>query len=140
MKVVVAQTPKEKNAAFDIRKSVFIEEQHVPINIERDGADEHAIHFIGYENHHPVAASRLRFEKTYGKLERICVLQEHRGKSYGIILIKEMEKTIVENNFSQARLNAQAHAQTFYESLGYHVISEPFLDAGILHVTMVKQL
>jgi predicted GNAT family N-acyltransferase len=38
------------------------------------------------------------------------------------------------------KLNAQTQAIPFYAGLGYEVVSEEFLDAGIPHKTMVKHL
>ncbi len=38
------------------------------------------------------------------------------------------------------KLNAQKHAIGFYEKLGCEIISEEFLNAGIPHRTMIKNL
>ena len=35
---------------------------------------------------------------------------------------------------------AQTHALGFYERAGFHVVGEPFLDTGIPHRKMVKEL
>jgi predicted GNAT family N-acyltransferase len=37
-------------------------------------------------------------------------------------------------------LSAQIHARGFYERAGFHVVGEPFMDAGIPHRKMVKDL
>ncbi|WP_217585906.1 GNAT family N-acetyltransferase [Lentibacillus saliphilus] len=140
MEIRRAHTPKEKAAAFKIREIVFIEEQHVPVEIEMDAFDDTAIHFVGYVHEAPVAASRLRLFDEYGKLERIAVLKEARGQSYGKQVIEAMERVIAEHGIPQAKLNAQTHAEQFYKHLGYKTVSEPFIDAGIPHVTMIKQL
>ena len=140
MKVKIANTKQEKDHAFQLRTTVFIHEQNVPPEEEIDSFDKEAIHFIGYNDDVPVAASRLRFVEKYGKLERICVLKEQRGKGYGKQLIQAMEKEILKNGYKKAKLNAQTHATEFYEQLGYKIISEEFMDAGIPHVTMVNDL
>ncbi|MDY0407924.1 GNAT family N-acetyltransferase [Virgibacillus soli] len=140
MIIKIARTEQEKNDAFHVRMTVFVEEQHVPKDIELDTFDQTAIHFIGYENKNPIAASRLRFVDHYGKLERICVLQTKRGKSFGKQMIQKMEEEIMKQGVTLAKLNAQVHAISFYEQLGYQVISEEFMDAGIPHVTMTKTI
>lgn len=140
MNIIKATTNKEKNDAFQIRTIVFVEEQNVPIKDEMDKFDAQAIHFVGYLHDQPIAASRLRWTDTYGKLERLCILKEHRGKSYGTKMIQVMEAEILKRNYHQAKLNAQTQAIKFYEQLGYKVKSNEFIDAGIPHVTMVKQL
>ncbi|HLR52749.1 MAG TPA: GNAT family N-acetyltransferase [Candidatus Avamphibacillus sp.] len=140
MKIKIANTEQEKDHTFQIRTTVFIHEQNVPPEEEIDAFDKEAIHFIGYNDNAPVAASRLRFVEEYGKLERICVLKDQRGKGYGKQLIEAMETEILKKGYTKAKLNAQTHATGFYEQLGYKVISEEFIDAGIPHVTMVHDL
>lgn len=140
MNIIVATSKKEISDAFHIRKVVFVEEQNVSIEEEMDQYDKSAIHFVGYLHEKPIAASRLRWVHSYGKLERLCILKNYRGKSYGTKMIQEMESKILKNGYYQAKLNAQTHAIKFYKQLGYNVISDEFMDAGIPHVTMVKQL
>jgi predicted GNAT family N-acyltransferase len=140
MKIKIVETPEEKEHAYQVRTIVFVEEQKVPIEEEIDDHDETAIHFVGYKDNIPIAASRLRFVEEYGKLERICVLKEYRGKSFGKELILAMENIIREKGFNKAKLNAQTHAENFYKKLGYITVSGEFLDAGIPHVTMIKEI
>lgn len=140
MQIRIVQTPEEKSDVYQVRKTVFVEEQHVPLEIEIDEYEDDAIHFICYEHKAPIGASRLRILPEYGKLERICVLKSYRGQSIGKQLIKKMETVISSNGKSTAKLNAQTHAIDFYKHLGYEVISDVFDDAGIPHVTMVKHI
>lgn len=140
MNVKIIQSEGEKEQAFQVRTTVFVDEQKVPPEEEIDAYDDTAIHFVGYENDQPIAASRLRFADDYGKLERICVLKEHRGKAYGSGLIREMERVIADKGYKKSKLNAQIQAEKFYAQLGYETVSGEFLDAGIPHVTMTKLL
>ncbi|HLS65978.1 MAG TPA: GNAT family N-acetyltransferase [Pseudogracilibacillus sp.] len=141
MPVKIATSEKELALAYDIRKTVFVEEQNVPMEIEIDEHEEEAIHFICYYDDKVVGASRLRFVDHYGKLERICVLKPYRNKALGKKIIAKMEEEIVTRGYDTARLNAQSYAQDFYKKLGYVVISEEeFFDAGIAHVAMEKRL
>lgn len=140
MNIKVVETNQERKQAFQIRTTVFVDEQKVSIEEEIDEFEDSAIHFIGYVNGTPVAASRLRWVDDYGKLERVCVLKEYRGQSLGTDLLKRMEAEIIKNGFSKAKLNAQTRAVDFYKRLGYEIVSGEFLDAGIPHVTMTKQL
>lgn len=131
-------TDQQRQDAYAIRKKVFVEEQNVSMEEEMDQFDEVATHFVGYVGNDPIAASRLRYVGEFGKLERICLLQAYRGKSYGKQMILHMEEEVQQNGFNQSKLNAQTQALGFYEGLGYQVVSEEFLDAGIPHVTMTK--
>ncbi|SEQ44736.1 Predicted N-acyltransferase, GNAT family [Virgibacillus subterraneus] len=140
MIVKVVETNDQRHQAYNVRTVVFVDEQNVPAEEELDEFDEQAIHLIGYDNDKPIAASRVRFVDSYGKLERICVLKDQRGKSNGAKMIESMEAIIKNEGYGKAKLNAQTHAIDFYQRLGYKTISGEFMDAGIPHVTMVKEL
>ncbi|CDQ40621.1 MULTISPECIES: GNAT family N-acetyltransferase [Virgibacillus] len=140
MNIKVVTSKEAIEQAYHIRTVVFVDEQKVSPEEELDSYDETAIHFVAYDQDKPIAASRLRFVDQYGKLERICVLKAYRGQSIGKQLIKAMEAVIAEEGYQHAKLNGQTHAEAFYQRLGYQTISEQFMDAGIPHVTMVKQL
>ncbi|MBM7553998.1 GNAT family N-acetyltransferase [Thalassobacillus pellis] len=140
MIIKAVETDEELQHAYRVRRVVFVDEQQVPEDLELDEHDETALHFVGYENKEPAAAARLRFVDDYGKLERICVLKELRGKSYGRQMIEAMEDRIRKEGLVHAKLNAQTHAQDFYKDLGYEKVSFEFMDAGIPHVTMIKQI
>lgn len=137
----IVQSAKELEDAYHVRRDVFVMEQKVPVTIEMDDHDRIALHFVGYAEQRPVSAGRMRFIDNYGKLERISVMKPFRGKGYGKQLIQEMEKVAKEKGYTQTKLNAQTHAEEFYRNLGYQTISkEPFMDAGIPHLTMIKDL
>ena len=140
MNIKTVKSKEELAQAYHVRMVVFVEEQKVPAEEELDEHDKTSTHFIGYEGNEVIATSRLRFADDYGKLERICILKDHRGKSHGSHMIEAMEAAIIEKGYTKAKLNAQTHAIAFYKRLGYEVVSGEFMDAGIPHVTMIKQL
>lgn len=141
MEIKLVETDKELNHVYAVRKTVFVEEQNVPAEMEIDQYEAEAVHFVCYDKEGTaIGAARLRLFSDYGKLERICVLQAYRGQNIGKAIIRKMEDKIRQENIWQATLNAQTHAIDFYKKIGYEVVSQPFMDAGIPHVTMEKQL
>ncbi len=132
----------DKKAAFEIRHSVFVQEQNVPLDLEIDEHDnsQSVIHLLGQYNKKSIAASRIRFVDDYAKLERIAVLKDFRGNHFGAEMVIAMEKVIADNQYKKAVLNAQTYALDFYKKLGYITASEIFMDAGIPHVKMIKNL
>ena len=76
----------------------------------------------------------------YGKVERICVLKEARKTGSGKALMEGIEAYALRKGIHKLKLNAQTHAIPFYAGLGYEVVSEEFLDAGIPHKTMIKNI
>lgn len=140
MEVVIAKTDKQKEDAFYIRRKVFIEEQNVPPDEEIDEYENESTHFVLYDGTSPVGAGRFRDLNGYGKIERICVLPEYRGKGAGKQIMEFIHEYAQSQHYKKLKLNAQEHAIPFYENIGYSVVSETFLDAGIPHKTMEKSL
>lgn len=139
-KVKIVETKQEHDDAFAIRKKVFVEEQGVPLHLECDAEDATATHFIMYEDDKPVGAARLRsIEQTVAKFERVCILQDQRGKKLGALMMQEMEKHAISIDKQLLKLHAQSYAVPFYEKLGYIVTSPEFMDAGIPHRAMEKK-
>ncbi|MFJ7890322.1 GNAT family N-acetyltransferase [Lysinibacillus xylanilyticus] len=139
--VKIVETAKEHEDAFAVRKQVFVKEQGVPLHLECDAEDASATHFIMYEDNDPVGAARLRsIEDDAAKIERVCILQDQRGKKLGALIMKEMEKHAILINKKKLKLNAQSYAIPFYEKLGYTVTSPEFMDAGIPHRAMEKMI
>jgi predicted GNAT family N-acyltransferase len=138
--VKIVETQKELEDAYSVRKTVFVDEQDVPLDEEIDAYEDEAEHFVMYHEGSPIAAGRFRFVDGYGKVERICVLQEARKTGAGKAIMNAIEKYAREKDIHKLKLNAQTHAIPFYAGLGYEIVSEEFMDAGIPHKTMVKEL
>ncbi|WP_099364873.1 GNAT family N-acetyltransferase [Fredinandcohnia onubensis] len=140
MEARIVTNNKERDDAYTIRKVVFVDEQKVPLEEEIDQFEDEATHVVLYDYNEPVGAGRFRVLDEYGKVERICVLTSHRKKGAGNLIMHKMEDIAKERGISKLKLNAQTHAENFYKKLGYETVSGLFMDAGIPHVTMVKEL
>lgn len=140
VQVKIVKNNDELEDAFSVRKTVFINEQNVPAEEEIDEFESSSTHFAAYENGQPIGAGRFRELDSYGKVERICVLKEFRKSGAGKAIMDEIEAFAKEKGFSALKLNAQTHAIPFYTRLGYEVISDEFLDAGIPHRAMKKTI
>jgi len=138
--VKIVENDKELEDAFSVRRTVFIDEQNVPEEEEIDELEDKATHFVAYLEDSPIAAGRFRIVDGYGKVERICVLKETRQTGSGKALMEEIEAYALKQGLHKLKLNAQTHAIPFYARLGYEVVSEEFLDAGIPHKTMIKNI
>ncbi|WGG47244.1 GNAT family N-acetyltransferase [Rossellomorea sp. DA94] len=140
MNVEVAKTEDQIQEVFHIRKTVFVEEQQVPLEEEIDEYENDSTHFVLYDQNKAVGAGRFRILDGVGKVERICVLKSIRGKGAGRTMMLAIEEYAKRQPLAQLKLNAQTYAIPFYEGLGYQVTSEEFLDAGIPHKTMKKTI
>jgi predicted GNAT family N-acyltransferase len=140
LNVEIAQSESQLEDVFSVRKTVFVQEQNVPLEEEIDEHENQSTHFILYDRGSPAGAGRFRLLDGIGKVERICVLKSLRGKGAGRDIMQAIEHYASGCSISKLKLNAQTYAIPFYEGLGYKVVSEEFMDAGIPHRTMVKTI
>jgi predicted GNAT family N-acyltransferase len=129
--------------AFAIRKEVFVKEQGVPLEDEFDQFDTLnglCEHILVHYNEQPVGTGRIRFIDGVGKLERICILEPYRKFGLGKIIIKALEEIAEERGASQVKLHGQTQAEGFYKKLGYRTSSNIFMEDGIPHILMLKEL
>ncbi|MFF2484564.1 GNAT family N-acetyltransferase [Paenibacillus sp. NPDC058071] len=134
------QTNEDRDAIYQIRKHVFVEEQGVAEDREYDEYEDSSQHVLVLHKGEPVATGRVRSVDGIAKLERICVLSSHRGLGLGKVVVEALEDTAKANGWKKAKLNGQTHAESFYEKLGYKTTSDIFMEEGIPHVTMTKLL
>ncbi len=135
----LVENERDLSLAFSVRKKVFVEEQGVPEHVELDEHEASAIHFIVKDQEQTIAAARLRtIEETIGKVERVCVLEQYRGKKLGLLIMQKIEEYAKDLGISKLKLHAQSYAIPFYEKLHYTITSPEFLDAGIPHRAMEK--
>ncbi|WP_459206054.1 GNAT family N-acetyltransferase [Pseudomonas sp. MLB6B] len=119
-----------------IREAVFVAEQQVPPELEWDADDQSAVHFLALEGDYPVGTARLLADGTIG---RVAVLKDWRGLKVGDALMQAVIREAETRQLTPQKLSAQVHATAFYERLGFRVVSEEFLEAGIPHVDMIRE-
>lgn len=125
-----------------LRLTVFVEEQKVPIEEEIDDLDDVSTHLIACDSDgRAIGTARIYEVGDTGKIGRVCVLREMRGKSIGARLIEHCISVLsARPHIVKARLGAQNHAIPFYEKLGFVVVGEEYMDAGIPHHDMERTL
>jgi len=124
--------------ARPVRERVFIEEQSVPREEEWDewdGASDHAVALD--PDGKPVGTARLLPD---GRIGRMAVLKEWRGKRVGAALLAAMLDRARERSMPRALLHAQIQAAGFYRKFGFSERGGEFLEAGIPHVEMTLDL
>lgn len=145
MQIVYVETDAELQTCLAIRREVFMDEQGVSEEEEIDGEDMVGVGhhlFIESTEGTPVATARYKaYDATTAKIQRVAVRKAFRKQGYGKIVMDAIEGMIQRDGYQKSLLDAQCHAQPFYQKLGYITVSsEPFLDAGIPHVRMKKRL
>jgi predicted GNAT family N-acyltransferase len=123
----------KQDALQAIRKSVFIDEQHVPKELEWDGRDTECVQFLASHNAIPVATVRLTPD---GQIGRMAVLKKFRGRGFGSQLLAAVIKQAKHAGYKQVFLHAQVNVIGFYLQHGFITEGDVFIDAGIEHRSM----
>ncbi len=120
-----------------LREEVFIREQSVPVDLEWDEFDEHSRHVVAIADGIPIGTGRLLAD---GHIGRMAVLRDWRRRGVGSALLSALMDAARELGMSRVMLNAQIRALPFYLSHGFRAEGEQFLDAGIPHRRMWRDI
>lgn len=135
-RIVAAPTGADLAAALALRVEVFVDEQGVPADLERDGLDPACEHVVVFDpgDGAAVAAGRMRLSADgIAKMQRIAVRADRRGLGLGRLVMRHLEARAAAQGAAVSRLASQASAVGFYERVGYRAWGEPFVEAGIDH-------
>jgi len=137
-KVTISVTD-DKETCLNIRRSVFIDEQGFPEDV--DEYDDIAVHLLAKADARAVGAARIVFDKDIAKIGRICVIPELRGSGLGAALVQTaMDIARDVPGTRTARLSAQVTAMPFYHKLGFVAEGPQHKDLGVPHQMMVQPL
>jgi predicted GNAT family N-acyltransferase len=141
LQILVAGTVEERAAALAIRWTVFVDEQGVPPELERDDRDPAATHFLARLDGVPIGAARLVVtDGAVGLVGRVAVLRPLRSAGIGAAIMAGVEDRARTLGLTRLELHAQTYVRGFYARLGYAEDGTEYLEAGIPHVTMRKRL
>ena len=140
LKVEIAKWIDDHTQLKNIREQVFIQEQKVTPELEWDGMDEKAIHFLAFKNEKAIGCARALVIEYCMQLGRIAVLKEYRGEGIGSALIEKAMTTAKLNQLSAIYISAQCQAIDFYKKFGFEITSDIYLDAEIPHRDMKLEL
>lgn len=131
---------EELDVALDIRRKVFVEEQGIPLAEDVDGKDDEAIHLLAFDAGTAVGTARILLVDGVGKIGRVAVLKLARGQGFGKQLVSFAVDAIARQGGKEARLGAQVDAVGFYRDLGFETVGPVFMDAGLPHQEMRREL
>lgn len=121
-----------------IRVQVFVAEQGVPIELELDEWDARCDHALAHDGAGAaVGTGRLLPD---GRIGRMAVLAEARGRGVGSALLEALIAHAMARGMDEAVLHAQTHAAGFYSRFGFRAYGDEFMEAGIPHIAMKRRL
>lgn len=145
LNIHLADWSEHSTALSALRRTVFIDEQKVSLELEFDGLDDKAdtLHFVAYSDeqsdsnkprYEAIANGRLLAD---GQIGRICIRKDSRRRGYGKRLLLTILKHALQlPNSPPLWLHAQVSALDLYIQCGFKPHGERFMEAGIEHQAM----
>ena len=128
-------TPKMLYDIMHLRLKVFVEEQNI-MYVDTDYDDIHADHIFYTVDDTIVSYARVLQKdqryKDHMSIGRVATHSAYRQKGYA----SQILNYILSNYQENFMISAQAYLQHYYERFGFKVVSEPYMEEGILHVKM----
>jgi YbgC/YbaW family acyl-CoA thioester hydrolase len=126
-----------------IRTAVFVDEQKVPLALERDAADDRAVHALA-RNRLGLAVGTGRLLAADGpghpaRIGRMAVSRALRGANIGRELLEALMAVAGARGDAEVMLHAQVSAVGFYRRAGFAAYGERFEEAGIGHLEMRRK-
>ena len=138
----VVSSDADLAAAFKVRHAVFVLEQGVPEHEEMDTRDRNAVHIVAVNDDDRVVGTcrLLQDDTSVARVGRMAVLPAFRGRNFAERMLDLAERHAAAAGATSMVLDSQLTARGFYERAGYVAHGPVFMDAGIEHVAMSKQL
>jgi len=118
---------------MNVRTNVFVHEQGISADLEHDEWDEKSEHVLLSVEGVDIGTGRLL---PSGYIGRVCVLKENRGFGFGRKIMLALIDRAKEKGMKELSLSSQVQVLKFYQSLGFTVVSDEYMEAGIPHVKM----
>lgn len=125
-------------ALLRLRAEVFVVEQRC-IYLDPDGHDLDAWHLLGHDAQGRLLAYARLLDGP--KIGRVLTAPQARGRGQGRALMREALAECARRWPGQpVSLQAQAHLQGFYASLGFAPVSAVYDEDGIPHIDMRQEV
>ena len=135
IEVLKVSSEEELKKVYQIRTTVFVEEQNCPPELEWENEDV-STHFIAKFNDEAAGACRWRETEKGFKLERFAVLPQFRGKGIASKMIETLIADLPQNA-NYVYLHAQVTAMPLYQLANFKAIGNMFEEASIQHYKMI---
>ena len=138
LQVRLARWECDSAAIRSVRNTVFSVEQGISKNLDFDGRDHECVQVLAsWGDGEIVGTARMLPD---GHVGRIAVHKAWRGRGVGTRLVEYLTEVAREQGIAEIYLHSQSQAAEFYSRLGFEIRGDAFMEAGIEHVLMVRNL
>ncbi len=135
-----AENVSELEECFRIRHEVFVREQSLFAETDRDHKDDKSLHLIALQNERIIGTVRI-YKDPEGIFwgGRLAVRKRYRGKA-GRLLVLEAVNVVRQQNAQVFRACIQKENADFFKSLGWSAVEEEKILYGKPHIVMEAPL
>ncbi len=145
---LAALTAPQLHAMWQLRQQVFVVEQMCPYP-DIDGRDPDCLHLLAEDDAGLLATLRVvppnklpphLHERGDASIGRVCTALRARGSGIGRELVQRgLQELARAHPGIDCVIGAQAYLRRFYESFGFVVFDDPYLEDGIPHFHMRRR-
>ena len=124
-----------------LRQELLRKPQGLALSDKELGEEADSQHLV-YEMAGELAAGVVLqpLDKHRVKLRQMVVANKWQGQGIGRKLVQFAECWLVQQGYKEVVLHARTSAEAFYAGLGYEAAGEVFVEVGLPHQVMGKQL
>nr|WP_312580022.1 GNAT family N-acetyltransferase [Sedimentibacter sp.] len=104
---------------FEIRKKVFCDELNMDCEFIKDNYDEYSYNVVLYEDEKAAGTGRLIFKDGKYLIDKLCVLSEYRGNSYGELIVRMLVRKAVTTGAVKTYSVIDAKCKSLFEKAGF---------------------
>ncbi len=143
LKKFEALTPHELYAALQLRSAVFVVEQNC-VFLDADDKDQDCFHLLGFYEAKLAAYSRIvppGVIYSQASIGRVITSAAVRRTGAGRRLMQQSIQTVYDLfGVVPIKIGAQLYLKAFYESFGFLQMGNMYLEDGIEHIYMFKEV
>ncbi|KAF0843486.1 acetyltransferase (GNAT) family protein [Methylovorus glucosotrophus] len=139
--IPIAHNSSAYTAAVALRHAILRAPLGLAFTAEQLAAEADAWHLGAFLDGRLVGCLLLK-PLASGELQmrQVAVEQALQGQGIGRQLVSHAEAYARQHGYTTMRLHARENAVPFYQRLDYRLQGEPFMEIGISHWLMLKQL
>lgn len=131
----------ERAALVDLRREVLRRPLVLDFTDEQLAAERDQLHLGAWDGARAVGCLLLAPPvEGAARMRQVAVTEAARGQGLGRRLVVEAEAEARRRGWRKITLHARDTALAFYQRLGYAAVGEPFLEVGLAHRAMFKNL
>jgi len=89
----------------------------------------------------PIGVGRAHFiSESEAQIRSISVEEEWSGKGIGSMVLKELEKIVIEKGARRIIIHSRSNAVEFYKKHGYQVVEQSYTLFGVIHHFLMEKI